>query len=90
MTRDEAKAFVLRNHYVDVDDNDYCALVGIRHHSEVLPDYAIDGALRDEAEWAFIDMAYKQDTNAYGAVYYIRANEPDYPKHDYDDCGEAF
>ena len=78
MTRQQAKEFVKRNYYVDVDNEDYCALIKLRHTCLIFPEISINGQLRDDAEWAFIDTANKIDTGEYGAIFYIRENETDF------------
>ena len=90
MTYQEAKEYVKRNYSVDVDSDDYIAIVRIRHNSAVLPDFAIDCHNIQDAEWALIDTSYKQDTNYYGAIHYIDADQPDFPRYEYDLDVEPF
>lgn len=73
MTYIEAKNYVKNNILIglDVDENDWCALVKIRHKNIIFPEYGVDGSLRDSSEWAFLDMTGRIDAGEYGDIYYI-------------------
>lgn len=75
MNREDAIRYVEQQFGFIIGSSDfyanYTALVKIRHDNVFLPDVGIDGSIRDESEWALIDMAYKIDTGVYGAVYYF-------------------
>lgn len=73
MEKKRAKEYVanILEYGKEWENNDYCALICLRNKCIVLPEYGIDGSVRDDSEWAFIDCTDKQDTGLYGAVYYF-------------------
>lgn len=52
-------------------NTDWITAVRLRHKAVLLPEMGVDGSLRDESEWAIIDMAEKIDTGEFGCVYYV-------------------
>ena len=82
MTRQDAIQFVAD--YIFVTDRrtieecleeGSCALVRLRNEAYLLPAEGYDGSLRDESNWAFLDMWAKMDSGIYGAVYYFKDME---------------
>lgn len=72
MTKREAKKYIKKNFYVDIDIQfPWVALIRLRHEAVIFPEYDICGNPRDSAEWAYIDASEKIDTGMYGAIYYF-------------------
>jgi hypothetical protein len=70
MNKREAINYVKREFGFDVT-SEWLAIVRLRHKSVLLPELGVDGSIRDESEWAILDMAGKIDTGEYGDVYYF-------------------
>lgn len=74
MTKERALEYVAENYPFDWElyDEGYTAIVRIRASAVILPEIGVDGSVRDENTWAYLDMTGKIDTGMYGDVYYFR------------------
>lgn len=79
MTREEAIEYVASNIYGGSKEQleedikrGYVAVVYLRNKAVLLPKEGCDGSLRDESDWAYLDMVAKIDRGFYGAVYYFK------------------
>lgn len=73
MTYKEAKEYVKNNgpYYKGCLKDGSCALLRIRNKCLILPEFGVNGRMRDGCEWAYININGKVDTGLYGDVYYF-------------------
>jgi len=73
MTREEALRYAIDNYPFDSNEYErgYCTVVRLRKCAEILPEFGVDGSVRDESTWAYMDMTAKVDTGIYGDIYYF-------------------
>lgn len=75
MTYSEAKKYVQTHIFEDFDFDKAIsgsfALVALRHKAIMFPEIGTNGIMRDDADWAFIDMWGKIDSGMYGDIYYF-------------------
>lgn len=74
MSREEALNYAKENFGYNEDSKicvEFCAIIPLRHKAMFLPEYGIDGSVRDNSDWAYIDMLEKIDTGEYGSVRYF-------------------
>lgn len=75
MTLQQAQKYVQTNIFEGFDFEKAIpgsfALVQLRHKAVMFPEMGTNCVMRDDADWAFIDMWGKIDTGMYGDIYYF-------------------